>query len=526
MESLQHENDALTRENESLREQLARLEARQENQGSIEKALHESEERLRLSLEATQDGVWDWDIAADSGSFTSHCYTMLGYQHNEFSAAFNSWAQITHTDDCDALMLSFHRHLATGEKFAGEVRMKHKSGEWHWILTRGKVIKRDREGKPLRMIGTFTDIHERKKAEEELRKYREHLEELVAQRTAELESANQVLKDAEHRYRTVADFTYDWESWESRENSYLYVSPSCEHITGHTAEEFLGNPRLMSTLILPEDRKIWAHHQKATHAHREMQEIQFRITRRDGEIRWIEHVCRPVLDSQGNFSGVRSSNRDITGRKHTEEQLHASLSEKEVLLREIHHRVKNNLSMVASLLALQAGKFKDPLLKEALKESQNRVRSIALIHEKLYQAGTIAKLDFVLYIKSIVAILFKSYAREGITFTISSGSIYLPPNTAIPLALVTNELVSNALKYAFPGEGQGVVDIDIAAAGTGSVVMTIRDDGIGLPKDLDFRKPPSLGLELVTMLVSQISGTLQMSRDKGTTFTITFDMAG
>jgi len=512
----------LARENEMLRQQAAMLKTRLDDSENAEKALRESEKRLRLSLDATQDGVWDWDIASDSGSFTSHCYSMLGYMPGEISPAFESWANIAHPDDTRMLWLSFHRHLETGEHFTREVRMRHKSGEWHWILTRGKVVERDGKGNPLRMIGTFTDIHPRKLAEEELQAYRGCLEDQVAQRTEELERANRELQQAELRYRTVADFTYDWESWESRDGSFIYVSPSCRRITGYDAEHFLKNPGFMKEIIHPGDRQIWARHTKTAHRNRETQEVQFRITRQDGEVCWVEHVCRPVLDNHGNFLGVRASNRDVTGRKQVEEQLQASLQEKEILLMEIHHRVKNSLSMVASLLALQAGKFREPLLKEALKESQNRLRSIALIHEKLYQAGNLAKLDFMLYIRSILAILFTTYPREGVTFTVSPGPVHLPPNIAIPLALITNELATNALKYAFPGGREGVIHVDMATSGKGLVVMTVGDNGTGFPAEIDFRKTSSLGLEVVNMLVKQIGGTIEMSREKGTTFTIMF----
>lgn len=162
-----------------------------------------------------------------------------------------------------------------------------------------------------RLIG---EIFERKQAEEELRKNREHLEELVKQRTEEL-------RNAELKYRTVADFTYDWEDWSKSDGTFVYVSPSCERISGFRPQEFMERSQLFREVILAEDRNMWDRHfQESRHKHGP-HEIRFRIRRRDGEIRWIEHVCQPIWDVKGRFLGIRGSNRDITERKQAEEAL-------------------------------------------------------------------------------------------------------------------------------------------------------------------------------------------------------------
>ena len=179
------------------------------------------------------------------------------------------------------------------------------------------------------------DIPERKRAEEELNKYRQHLEELVEEHTAELEHANEqlqqeivehrktekTLREAEQRYRTAADFTYDWESWENPDGTLQYVSLACERITGYSAKEFMDHPGLLTEVILPEDGEIWAEHRHDVAETPGRHEVQFRIRQRDGETRWIEHACQPVVDEEGAFLGYRASNRDITERKRVDEEL-------------------------------------------------------------------------------------------------------------------------------------------------------------------------------------------------------------
>jgi two-component sensor histidine kinase len=213
---------------------------------------------------------------------------------------------------------------------------------------------------------------------------------------------------------------------------------------------------------------------------------------------------------------------DITERRRTESQIAASLEEKEVLLKEIHHRVKNNLQVISSLLNLQAANVVDTKTLEQLRESQNRIRSMALIHERLYQSGNLARIDFGEYTRSLVGFLARSYSVPGVHIQVGVQNIELPVNAAIPCGLVINELVSNALKYAFPDERGGLVEVLLTVAPDRTAVLSVRDDGIGLPHELDHQNTTTLGLQLVNTLTKQLNGTIGLIRDRGTTFSITF----
>jgi len=243
--------------------------------------------------------------------------------------------------------------------------------------------------------------------------------------------------------------------------------------------------------------------------------------RKDGGTVAVEIGLNALTIDEGTF--VLASIIDITGRKQAEEQIKASLKEKEVLLKEIHHRVKNNLQIISSMLNLQAKSIKDPKALEMFRESQNRVRSIALVHEKSYQFKGLSRLDFSDHVRSLVSHLFRSYGvhSDRIALRIHVEDVYLGIDTAIPCGLIINELVSNSLKHAFP-EGKGEISIDLQRQHDDHYMLVVRDNGDGLPKDLDFRNTETLGLQLVNTLTDQIGGSIELGSSAGTEVKVTF----
>ena len=221
-------------------------------------------------------------------------------------------------------------------------------------------------------------------------------------------------------------------------------------------------------------------------------------------------------------------------RKRVEEQLNASLKEKEVLLKEIHHRVKNNMQVISSLLNLQSGRIKSPDILDMFKESQDRIRSMSLIHERLYQSEDLARIDFSHYIQNLAKHLFQSYRidPELVALQTDVRDVSLDINKAIPCGLIINELISNSLKYAFPQAKsadkkkakKGEINVQLSSE-NGKVLLLVRDNGIGIPEDLNIETASSFGLQLVTTLVNQLNGKIDIQRKPGTTFKITFDKA-
>jgi two-component sensor histidine kinase/CheY-like chemotaxis protein len=231
-----------------------------------------------------------------------------------------------------------------------------------------------------------------------------------------------------------------------------------------------------------------------------------------------------LVKGQVDSNLLERSIRYAIERKQAEEQIKASLKEKEVLLREIHHRVKNNLQVISSMLYIQSGYIKDKEAFEMFKETQNRIKSMALIHEELYQSKDVSEIDVAKYLQKLATDLINSYRtqQEDIKLKMAIHEVLLGVNTSVPCGLIINELVSNSLKHAFPNGKKGEISIALHSDTDNKFALIVSDNGVGFPKDLDFRKTETLGLQLVTTLVKQLRGTIELDRSGGTEFKITF----
>ena len=234
-----------------------------------------------------------------------------------------------------------------------------------------------------------------------------------------------------------------------------------------------------------------------------------------------------VIFSTGQIEIMESMGREVgasINRLKTEDTIKKSLKEKELLLKEIHHRVKNNMQIISSLLNLQASYIKDKEAVDALNECQGRIMSMAMIHEKLYQSGSLSGINFSDYIKSLVSDLIYSYTTnfEDINVNMDANEVILDIDTAIPCGLIINELVTNSIKHAFPGNKKGNIFIHMQEVENDEYLLVVGDDGVGLPRDLDVTGATTLGLLLVSTLVNQLEGNLKIDRTHGTIFNISF----
>ncbi len=244
---------------------------------------------------------------------------------------------------------------------------------------------------------------------------------------------------------------------------------------------------------------------------------------KNGEKTIREVFLNPIFNEDGEVSSVSGIAHDITEKKLAEDKLIESLKEKEILLKEVHHRVKNNLQVISSILNLQSSYIEDSKILSILKESQNRIKSMSIIHESLYQTNDFSKINFSEYLVSLSKNLVHSYGQldKLIDVQYNIDDVSLSLDTSIPCGLIVNELISNALKYAFKDRKKGKIKIDLLSE-DGNFVLTIADDGIGFPKEINFRDTNSLGLQLVNTLIEQIDGTIEMENKKGTKYTIIF----
>ncbi|MEK7251478.1 MAG: histidine kinase dimerization/phosphoacceptor domain -containing protein [Bacteroidota bacterium] len=231
-----------------------------------------------------------------------------------------------------------------------------------------------------------------------------------------------------------------------------------------------------------------------------------------------------VPDNYRRTFVYRTAMTDITERKKAEEQIHTSLREKEVLLKEVHHRVKNNLQIISSLLKLQSGFVEDKRALELFRESQDIIRSMALIHEKLYRSDDLSSVNYSEYITEVATNLFRSYGinTDAILLSVDVANVAWGLDTAIPVSLIINELISNSLKYAFPNGRQGQISIRLYTYDGMYFTLVVSDNGVGIPEHVDIQQTESLGLQLVAALTDELQGKLTLDRFKGTRFTITF----
>lgn len=244
--------------------------------------------------------------------------------------------------------------------------------------------------------------------------------------------------------------------------------------------------------------------------------------KKDGSEFPIEIGLNPIETDEGTM--VLSAIVDISDRKQKEERIETALKEKDILLGEIHHRVKNNLQVVNSLLDLQIDRIQDPVVLDMLRESQNRIKSMALIHQTLYESRDFVQVDFSNFLDSMAPTLVASYGvdPDRITLSIDAVEVQLPISAAIPCGLVINELISNALKHAFPDGRTGEIKIQLAQESKTHALLSVSDDGRGIPEDFDLAGTDTLGLQLVNLLTEQLGGMLEITRANPTSFTLRF----
>ena len=355
--------------------------------------------------------------------------------------------------------------------------------------------------------------------------------------------AEGALHDSEQRYQLLAEYTTDMISRQTPDGFLLSVSPACRTLLSMEADELIGQS--LFGLVHAEDADALAQGLAESTEQRAVYTAQYRLRRADASYVLVEATSQAMLDPDGQIQEFLTVTREISGQKaqpeveqatQQEAQQESSVqfavptegsSRAEILLKEIHHRVKNNLQIVSSLLNLQSRSVSDTQTLDIMQESRSRIESIALIHEKLYQAQDLTQVDFADYIRDLSASLFRTYesAASGITFTTDLDSVLLDIDTAIPCGLMLNELVTNALKHAFPGERTGEVRIalhTLQQADGSHIVLTVADTGQGMPADLDIQHTRSLGFQLINALTSQIGGTLEVQREAGTEVTIRF----
>ena len=508
---------------------IAELEAREAEHKLAEKALRESEEKYRTVVESASDGI---GIIQDGLiMFANPRLAEMGRRTLD-EIVGRPFSDFLHPDELETLKNHYDNRMAGRDAPSKyEVRIHRNNGGFLSAEVNGNVISY--QGKPAVLI-IIRDATRRKRTEKlkdsifrisAAAVSSESLEDLVR-------SIHLVISDlmpAQNFYIALYDAAADLISFPYFVDEYDTTPPPKK--PGHGLTEYVlrtGKPLLASPEVFAE-------------------------LERQGE---VESLGSPSIDwlgvplsSDGTTSGVLvvqtyregvrygEDEKEIlqfvsdqvamaVHRRRIEDQVKASLLEKDVLIKEVHHRVKNNMQVISSLLNLQSRRIQDPDVLEMFRESQRRIRSMALIHERLYQSSDLARIEFSQYLRNLATHLFHSYqiSSDRVRLRLDAEEVFLNINTAIPCGLIINELISNALKHGFPEGRTGEVVVELHRVLGNGYIVRVRDDGVGFPEGLDYRRTETLGMQIVNTLVGQIEGRLDLARGPaGSTFSLEFN---
>ena len=476
-----------------------------------EETLRQSERRYRAISETTTDFIFSC-IKPEGGTYTIDWMAgafeqITGYSIEEM-LAMGCWRCLVHPDDT-AVFDENIINLPAGTSKTCMLRIRTKSGTIRWLDVHTTHEPTKDSSSFSHIFGGCKDITDNKLAEETLR-------------------------ESEERHRTILQTTNDG-FWiiDLPEGNLTDVNKTYCRMSGYTRAELL-KMRIpdLDAIKTPDEqaatiKKIITngsgifetrHHRKDGSVF----DVELSVTYQNTHGGRLICFCRDITERKKMEYEIQSMNRDLEQRViERTSQLNASLEDKTVLLQEVHHRVKNNLQIIISLLNLQSRYMKDETTLAAFRDTKNRIHAMALVHEKLYRSTDLTKLDLSNYIKFLwehVLHLF-GIKGKGIKFKMDIQDIFLPIDTAISLGLIINELISNSLKYAFPNGRKGEISLT-GQRQDHTLTILFKDNGVGIPEDFDWRNAESLGLRLVVSLVDQLDGTIELDRSAGTAFTI------
>jgi PAS domain S-box-containing protein len=487
-----------------------------------EQTLRRRELQLAMLFETGSMGDFTWHFAEEKIDAHPSIWALFGEPDGRGTGAVSWFTARYHPDDVKTMAVALREAMDGTRPLDAEYRVVWPDGTVRWLTSRGVAIP-DEKGEPIMMHGFAMDITERKLAAAKIEESERHFHEMA-------DALPQIV------WRTTAKGEIDY--CNARWHEYL----------GYDLAEMKGLG--WRAIVHPDDLQGFTEARTRGRAGGQPFEFECRLKRqRDAAYRW--HLARwvPYRNLQGKilhwFGAATDTHEQKTAKVELERevlqrtsalqqlevkegQLLRSLAEKNLLLQEVHHRVKNNLQVISSLLRMQGELLKDQGAAQALKESHERVLCMALIHEQLYGSDEMGEIDFARYTQTLVDGLLRSYAggANQVTCRLSTAPVSLVIDQAIPCGLILNELVTNALKHAYPLDQRGEITVELNERESGEVILCVSDRGVGLPEDLDWKKTDSMGLPIVDLLTQQLGGQLRVQSSAGTAFFVEFQKAG
>ncbi|MBI5854819.1 MAG: PAS domain-containing protein [Nitrospirae bacterium] len=441
--------------------------------------------------------MWDCDMRTGAVKWNGNLQTLFGYAAEAVGSDRAWWADRVHPADHERVLSSIQAVKGGGGEFWGsEYRFRKADGSYAHVSEQASIL-RDDGGCPVRMVGAMCDLTELKQKEE-------------------------ALLESEARFRMLADTAPVLIWMTGADSRCVYVNKPWLDFTGRPIEQEAGDGWCDN--VHPDDVLGFMETYRAVSRRRRPFTREYRLRRLDGAYRWMLETGVPRLSVDGEFTGYIGSCIDITERKLAEDSTRIALEQREALLKEIHHRVKNNLQIVSSLLNLQSSANKNKKVAHLLKECQLRVMAIGLLHETLYRSGNLSKVAMIEYIRALTDHLLRSYGVDSntIAVTVDVDQIGLNIETALPCGLILDELLSNCLKHAFPEGRRGEIHVELRSNPDQTVTLCVKDNGVGIPDAVNLEEVRSLGLELVELFSDKLEGVPEFRRDNGTEFRLRF----
>ncbi len=468
-----------------------------EERSWADRSVRISEERYRIVTERTGQLVYDYHVGTGTIHWGGAVRELTQYDPPEFRQFdFVKWFDHIHPDDRTRVSAALQTAMQQRQELRTEYRFRRKDGSYAEVLDRGTFLYHTETGtEAYRMLGTMADVSLRNDTMRRLR-------------------------ESEERYRILIDKSADGIMLMDKRGIILFVSASAESIIGYAPQELIGTS--IFSILHPSEAKQYTYRfGRLTVEFERSQQLFGRFRHKNGAWVYIEGMVTNLFNTP-SVNAFVANFRDVSARILAEDRLLRSLKEKEILLKEVHHRVKNNMQVISSLLNLQSSSLKDAASVALFRESQQRVRSMSLVHEILYQSQDLASVNFGAYVKQLVDSLHRSFGARaaGVSISVKVGALSLEMDEAIPCGLIINELVSNALKYAFPKKRTGTITVSMKQLRSSVVRLTVSDNGAGM--NAQRRTADSLGLKLVHALTEQLHGTITIDTASGTAVTIEF----
>ena len=454
----------------------------------------ETAERFALATEASSIGVWDWDLGRDRWVATPTFFAILGASHEPRAFSGEQWLDYIHPEERQIAAASVRDALAGVDvPYHYEARVLHADGSTPWVRVIGRVLARDERGQPRRILGVMIDVTTSKVAERALRDSEAFARSILDSVTAEIAVLN--------RDGVIIAVNEPWRRFAS-ENAVAMGIPAARTEVGSSYLDACTDDASAGAREAREGIR------SVLDGRSESFQIEYPCHSEAAE-RWFIMTATPLRPSG---RGAVVSHVDVTERRQAEVAVHASLREKEALLKEVHHRVKNNLQIIVSLLRIEMTQAGDAAAKLVLKEMQARVHSMALVHEMLYKTGNFARIDLADYLRRLATHLLRAERVDpaSVSLILDLHTVRLDLDQAIPCGLMVTEILTNSLKHGFPAGQCGEIRVLLERDPGGWVRLRVSDTGVGLPADFEERRRQSLGLQLVSDLTRQLGGELQV----------------